>query len=400
MKAGIIVDNEFSSDARVKRQAMILSKYGIEVHVLCFGFKDQYNETEGLFIERIRISKKLKDVLFFFLNTLPFYETIWAIQISRFIKNHQPDILHVHDLYMSKAAFRGIKKSGRKIPMILDLHENYPFQVTTYNWTKGLIRRLLSRPHAWKKKEKEHLDYAGNIIVLSSEYRDQLLQEYPHLKKEKFAVFPNVPDLSAAEYQVKTKVENPFTNGFPIMLYYGIIAERRGIFDALSVFSELVKSDKKLNFLLIGPVDKKDRKLFNTIISREHFGERVIHIPWIESKDFPGWLEISDICIAPFKKNPQHESGIANKIYDYMLGGKPLIVSDCLPQKNLVEKYDCGIVYSDNKELENAIATLADDPFLRRKMGMNGKHAIINTFNTESVKQKLISTYRNLVEYK
>ena len=34
------------------------------------------------------------------------------------------DVLHVHDLYMSKSAAEAIKSSKIKIPLILDLHEN------------------------------------------------------------------------------------------------------------------------------------------------------------------------------------------------------------------------------------------------------------------------------------
>ena len=34
-------------------------------------------------------------------------------------------------------------------------------------------------------------------------------------------------------------------------------------------------------------------------------------------------------------KNEQHESGVANKIFQYMWAGKPLIVSNCLPQQRM-----------------------------------------------------------------
>lgn len=400
MKAGIIVDNEFINDIRVRRQAEILKAGGNQVHVLCFGFGKEYDEPAGINVTRITLSRKYKDTMFFFMNTFPVYESMWAREIGSFIQSHDIQILHVHDLYMSKAAHEGIRRSGRKIPMILDLHENYPFQVTTYNWTKGFLRNLLSHPAAWKKKELEYLGHADRIVVLSSEYRDLLISEYPHLGEERFIVFPNVPDLSAPEYTDVTKAENPFSNEFPILLYYGIIAERRGIFETLGVFSDLVNDGYGLNLLLIGPVDKKDRERFNEMIDKDEFKGRLIHIPWISSNAFPGYLEISDICLAPFRKNPQHESGIANKIYDYMLGGKPLIVSDCRPQKNLVEKYSCGLVFGNEKEFADAIATLAKDEQLRKSMGKNGRSAIINFHNIDIFKERLLTAYRNLISFK
>jgi hypothetical protein len=74
-------------------------------------------------VTRIALSRRYKDAMFFFMNMLPVYEIMWAREISRFILKNNPAVIHVHDLYMSKAAHKGIKRSGRKIPMILDLHD-------------------------------------------------------------------------------------------------------------------------------------------------------------------------------------------------------------------------------------------------------------------------------------
>ncbi len=393
MKTGIIVDNEFLNDIRVRREAEILKSEGYDVHVLCLGFSDSYPDPMGFNITRIRIRRRIKDTLFFFQNLLPAYEWIWSKAISRFIRLENPEIIHVHDLYMSRAAYRGIKKTGRKIRMILDLHENYPFQVTTYNWTKGFFRKHLSRPEEWKKKEQEYLGYADKIIVLSHEYGESLRKKYPWLSEDRFIVFPNVPDINSPEYHNVIPVEKPFSNGYPILLYYGVIAERRGIFETLDVFSGLIKNNHNVNLLLIGPLDKQDRKLFYKLISSDQFKGRLIHIPWINSSDFPGYLAISDICLAPLRKNPQHESGIANKIYDYMLGGKPLVVSDCAPQKNLVEKYKCGIVFSDKNQFSEAIALLLNDETMRKSMGHNGQFAIANSYNISNLKGSLLAGY-------
>ena len=75
-------------------------------------------------------------------------------------------------------------------------------------------------------------------------------------------------------------------------------------------------------FLVIGPVDKKDRERFFSKVNSELLAGRIYYIPWIDLSELNSYLDISDICIAPFHKNPQHESGVANKIFDYMLGKK------------------------------------------------------------------------------
>jgi glycosyltransferase involved in cell wall biosynthesis len=397
MKIGIVVDNELNNDIRVLREIGILKEQGFEIFVLCFGFfksnKEPVSQTQ---ITRINIPRKLRDILFFILNTIPIYEWLWTSNIKKFINNNDLELLHVHDLYMARAAYKGIKKAKKEIPMILDLHENYPFTIITYNWTKGFLRRHISRPDAWKKKEREYMSYADRIIVLSEDFRDTLLELYPEMKSGTFVVLPNVPDLSKPEYKNKGIAVNPFKQKFPIIFYYGVIAERRGIFDALDVLINLVKEDHHVNFLLIGPVDKKDKPLFSEIINSDLLAGRIHHIPWIESIEFPAYLEICDICVAPFHKNPQHESGIANKIYDYMLGGKPVIASNCKPQQNLIEKHNCGIIFENKTEFHDAIIRLLYNKPLRENMGENGRQAIMKEYNTDIVKENLILMYKTL----
>ena len=328
-------------------------------------------------------------------NAIPLYEWFWAAKIKKFIIQNDVEYLHVHDLYMSRAAYKGIRKTNLKIPLILDLHENYPYTVRTYNWTKGFLRRLVSRPDEWEKKEPEYLSYADRIIVLSNDFRDVLLNKYHELEEDRFVVLPNVPDLSQPEYQSKGVANNPFKQEFPIIFYYGVIAERRGIFDTLRVFINLIEEGCSVNFLLIGPVDKKDYPLFSQIVESDLLKDRIHYIPWIESKEFPAYLGISDICLAPFHKNPQHESGVANKIYDYMLGAKPIIASNCKPQQDLIEKHNCGLIFNNTEEFHDAIVKLLDDKQLREEMGENGRKAIILDYNMEIFKENLILVFKN-----
>jgi len=394
MKIGVVVDNELNNDKRVLRELQILKESGYEIFVLCFGFGKIYSDPlSGITIERINLHKKFKDILFLFLNTIPVYEWLWSSRINKFISRYGIEFLHVHDLYMAKAAYTGIKKANKDIPLILDLHENYPFAVTTYNWTKGFFRSLISRPQDWQKNEKEYLGFADRIIVLSNDYRDLLISRYPELSINSFTALPNVPDLSQKEIKGNVSVKDLFKNDFPVLFYYGVIAERRGVFDALNVFTELVNENCQINFLLVGPVDKKDKIRFTAMINADTVANHVHYIPWIESEELAAYLEISDVCIAPFHKNPQHESGVANKIYDYMLGAKPIIASNCIPQQKLIEKHKCGLVFENMKELHDSIIRLAGDDDLRRSMGKNGYDAILKEYNIDLVKENLVSMY-------
>jgi glycosyltransferase involved in cell wall biosynthesis len=398
LKIGVIVDNELNSDKRVLREIKILKDAGHEISVLCLGFRTEYKDpVEEIIISRIRINRRTKDILFFFQNLIPAYEWLWTNKIKKHILRFSPDVIHVHDLYMSKAGRKGIRKSGIKIPMVLDLHENYPYAVLSYNWTKGFLRQLISHPALWQKKEKEYLDYANGIVVLSDDFRDDLRERFPELSNIPFAVLPNVPDLSETERRSVVDLKVKFEENVTVLFYFGVVAERRGIFDVLEALMPLAIKNYPLRLLVIGPIDKKDSGRFFNIINSGVLRDKITYIPWIDASELPAYLSISDICLAPFKKNPHHDSGIANKVFDYMLGQKPVIASDCRPQKNLIEIYDCGIVYTNTEELKEAIIRLLKDPGLRKKMGYNGYMAIMNEYNINVKKNDLLSFY-NLIK--
>ena len=83
MKVGVIVDNEYINDVRVVRETLILRDHGFEVFVLCYGFGKTYKSAgDKITVTRFKINRKLRDIIFFLLNTIPLYEWIWSDQIT------------------------------------------------------------------------------------------------------------------------------------------------------------------------------------------------------------------------------------------------------------------------------------------------------------------------------
>ncbi|MDZ7764218.1 MAG: glycosyltransferase [Melioribacteraceae bacterium] len=127
---------------------------------------------------------------------------------------------------------------------------------------------------------------------------------------------------------------------------------------------------------------RKDQEQFNIYLSSEKLKDKTIYYPWKNIKYFPSYVSTSDVCISPLVKNKQHESGIANKVFQYMLFGKPLIVSNCKPQEILVKENNCGLAFrSEDAELSQKIIELLNDVDKRELMGNNGEKAVHEKYN-------------------
>lgn len=393
MRIGVVVDNEFFEDIRVRTEVEILKNAGHEVFVLHLLFDGSVRKfIDGVQTHAVKINRKKKDLIYATMNWNPMYERLWQDEIESFIWETRIEALHVHDLYLAKAARKGVEMQPNHIPITLDLHENYPYAIQLYEWATKFPRNILVQPNKWLSKEKEYLSYADKIVVLSDFFAD-FLSEKNNIDRSKFTVYPNVPNINFFDgFAID---ENILDKGIKITLFYfGMVAKRRGIYILLEGFKELKKEFSNLELLIIGPVDKKDKVRFYSLIDNE---EDIIHYEWKDMSDFPSYVSYSDICISPLEKNPQHESGVANKVFQYMLYGKPVMVSNCGPQAVLVESTNSGLVYKHDSITDFISKTkeMISDSDKRSEMGTKGKEAIIANYNMENYSRKFLELYNS-----
>lgn len=298
---------------------------------------------------------------------------------------------------MAHPARKAIEKTGSNTSLVLDLHENFPAAVLEYGWTNNKWKRLIAKPHKWKDLEKSYLKKADKVIVLHDSFSRRLQEKYDFLQN-RITVFPNVPDLDVFKKVKYHEEYNDINLEKPIMLYFGMVAERRGIFDSLEALRLVLENEINLNYLIIGPVDKADKKEFEDYIQSQSLNNHIQYIPWISMEELPYFLDMADFCIAPFKVNPQHESGVANKIFQYMYGQKPIIASNCKPQAELISTYDCGIIYKNQQELVKAIQTLSQNKTRRVRQGENGKKALLEHFTLEELSKPFLELFEQTNE--
>jgi glycosyltransferase involved in cell wall biosynthesis len=397
MRIGMILDNEFDGDTRVQNEVLSLTKYGFKVYILCFnhGKKKKLEDFNGATIVRFFFPQVLKNKLRFFNNTfLDAYSYVWSFKIRQFIKEYKISVLHSHDLYMAKSVIVANRKFNLKT--ILDLHENFPAALKSYTWTKSWLGKLLINPDRWIIKEKKLLKKFSKIILISNEFKEVLKNKYPNLE-DKFVVYPNYPNVEKLmDFKIDTNII-PKKDEF-IIFYFGGIAERRGIFTLLESLKILLKTSYLFKVLLIGPVDKSDKQKLNSFLKDKAIRNNIIYYSWRDISFLPSYIHVSDVCVSPLIKNDQHESGVANKVFQYMLFKKPIIVSNCIPQQKIVEEEKCGLVFDSGnpKDLAEKILILYKNLPLREEMGENGRKAVLAKYNLNLANKDLVNMYNNL----
>jgi len=396
---GVVLDNTFDNDHRVNNELKFLQQEGYTIFVLCLTHQQEkvgeYQE-KGLVIQRVFMSSKGKDRLRSLMNWLPIYENFWIRKTEFFLKKYSIDVLHTHDLYMAKAVGTVAKRNG--LPMVLDLHEHYSAAILSYQWATKFPNRFLVMPHLWRKKEADYLAYADRLVVLSDHFKGDLLKKYSFLKADHIFVYPNVPD---AKVLLQLTADPTIVEQYqdkPTFLYFGVNATRRGVFTACEAVKLLAEQQIDCRILLIGPIDKVDASRLKSYQDDPALKDRLVFFPWKDISELKSYVSASLACLSPIVKNDQHESGIANKVFQYMLLERPIIVSDCAPQQQIVEAEDCGLVFrsEDAEDLADKMSTLIQDRTRAEQMGQNGKEAVRLRYNLQKQGQALFALYQNI----
>lgn len=409
MRIGMILDKVFPPDPRVAREASRLAEAGHEVYLYCLSEKDRADDEEykGVALRRYKQSEltyKMSALAY----TLPYYSWVMSKSIRRFLIAHKIQAIHLHDMVAGAAVLRANRSLN--LPLVLDLHENRPEIMRLYKHVRNFPGKLLISPNKWKRKETELVKRADYTITVTEEAKQELM-ERTGLSEERICVVPNAVEESfyadqagktKSKQSVETKSKQHFDDDF-VLLYLGDTGERRGLKTALRAL-QLLKSDatfvektkESLRLVIVGQ-SSFDRELKNFAQSLG-LQDEVSFEGWQEEARFPEYLKVASIGLSPLQRNPHHDTTYANKIFQYMAFGVPVLVSDATAQKRLVQKTESGLIHAADsaEELAAQVKRLYLNREEAKEMGANGKTFVRTEFNWTKQSMALIDLYKQI----
>ena len=390
----MILDALFPPDPRVENEAVSLIKAGHEVFLFClhYGNQKQSEIIKGIHIKRY-LSNKIEYKLSALAYTIPLYTTCMTSKIVNFIKTHTIEAIHIHDIRIAQAVFNANKKYN--LPTVLDLHENRPEIMKFYPHLSKFPGKYLISPKKWINKEEEFIIKSTKVIVVTSESKDEILKrvdveanniiEIPNTVRENFYKNP----------KLFTKISHQYSNKF-VLLYIGDTGIRRGLITAVKSISLIKNKIENIKLVIVGK--NSSDSILKKLVKDLQIESYVDFLGWKDQYLFQSYILSSDILISPLYRNLHHDTTYANKIFQYMSLGKPILVSDAIAQKKIVEKNNTGLVHKEKnaQDFSDKVLILYNNKNLRNELGKNGKEFIENKFSWEKTSNKLLHLYDNL----
>jgi len=390
----MILDAVFPPDPRVENEAVSLVKAGHEVFLFClhYGQQKQSEVINGIEVKRY-LSNTLEYKVSALAYTIPLYTFLMKRKIRQFIKENKVEVLHIHDIRIAGAVF-GVNKKY-KLPTVLDLHENRPEIMRFYPHLLRFPGKYVISSKKWKNKEEEFIRKATTVIVVTSEAKDEIKKRLP-IDTDKIVEVPNTVRQSFYKNpRVYPEILKQYSNSF-VVLYIGDTGLRRGLKTAIKSVHLIKNKIENIKLVIVGK-NTSDIILKN-LVKNLQVEAHVDFLGWKDQSLFQSYILSSAICISPLHRNVHHDTTYANKIFQYMSLGRPVLGSNASAQEKIIKKANAGLIHQDRdvQDFSNKVLELYNNKDLREEFGKNGSEFIENEFSWENTSKKLLHVYANL----
>jgi len=309
----------------------------------------------------------------------------WLRHIWRVARRAHADVILCRDLPLAPACIA----IGRllRIPVILDMAENYPAMLASMHSTgrRGLIDSVVRSPRLARRVERWSLARLDGVMVVVDESGDRIAAD--GVPRDRIAVVSNTPPLE----RLTTNAAVQTATGPMRLVYLGLVEAQRGIGTMLEAMALLRRDHRDVHLVIYG--DGVDGAFF-----RERAAQLGVEPPYVEFRgrvpngEALSALAMAHVGIIPHWSDRSWNTTVPNKLFDYMAAGLAVVTSDAAPCARIVSTTGAGLVYRD-RDPEDLAARLREfeDPRRRVEAATRGRAAIASTYNWESDTSRMLS---------
>jgi len=280
----------------------------------------------------------------------------------------------------------------KKIPFVFEIRDLWPDIPIAIGAIKNKLLITLAR-----YLEKICYREAKKIIVLSKGMLEFLKKRKVPLAK--LIIIPNCADLELFKPEKKNNelrkvfnLEHKF-----IAIHSGAMGYVNGL--EIVVNSAKILKEKKENnivFLLIG--DGKEKQRLKQLVKLWGL-KNVLILDAVPREKLPEILATANLGLMLVRNIKIFETNSANKFFDYLSAGKPILVNYGGWMKEVLEHYKAGVsVEPDNpRAMVETILKLKDDPKWCEEMGRNARKLAEDKFDRIKLTKRLEKIFDEVI---
>ena len=390
----MVLDEPFPPDTRVENEAVSLSQAGFEVMLLSIGPDSRPAEEVygGIKVIRRRLPRQLRNKMRGLAGTVPVLTYFLDHEIRKVFAKYPFDVLHLHDLWLFGGGLRAAARL--KVPVVGDLHENYPEVLQHYAWSTRLPGRLFISIPRWRRLEKRWVNALDRVIFVVEEMRERCSEI--RLPEAHQVIVPNTINVREVdECGTHARIVNSLRKDVAFV-YTGTINLHRGLDIVIRAMPQVL-AQTPCKLVIVG--EGRIRKELEALSVECGVAERVEFHGWKDRSLLKSYILGSQVCLAPHVKGAHNDASAPHKLFHYMYLKRPVLVTNCISMERVVTAAQCGTVvhYGDVEAMAGAMTWLARDSDLARELGENGHRAVVDRYNWDATVRPMIRMYRELI---
>ncbi len=396
MKILYIWDSDYPWDVRAEKICTTLAESGFEVHLAARN-KKRRSVKEQLGAITIHRLKAFKSNFANEYLSFPFFANpIWLYFINRIIKTEDIKLIIVRDLPLAITGILVARKN--RIPCVFDMAENYVAMLKDI-WKKHKFKGMnivVRNPHLANLVENYSLKKMDHILVVVDESVKFLKSK--NVPENQITIVGNTPSYHEIKNgNNRVKLDEDILKRFEsryAAIYTGGIQMGRGIQLVFEAIPEIIKKIPEFLFVVVG--DGYASVNLKKMIQNNNLSEYVFWVGWVEHKMVYEYIRNSNVGLIPHLTTEHVNTTIPNKIFDYMALELPIVASDAIPMKRIIEEEKCGIVFKsgDASSLSKSIIRVKEES---TGYGSNGKIAVEKKFNWEVDGRRLVEAVKSVL---
>lgn len=337
MQIVMLLSNDLYRDARVQRESRALVAAGHQVTVVATKSErtSRRENLDGINVIRVDIQRRGPAILW---NII-----LWPWRFSGLADEALAlpmDVLHAHDLDVLGPARRLARRRG--VPLVYDSHELFLASLNQgfRPGATGLRRWLQCAAVGWMRKIGHYVERRGYrqavAHITTNESYSQILGEMygppPPLPVDNYPPYREAFGSTALRDRLGIPAESY------IVLYQGNFTYGRGLEQFLDAIAQL---EPFYEAVLIGwgwiEADLREQAQQLGVSDRVHF---VSTVPASELLELTMSADLGIMTTDPI--NDSRHFCTSNKLFEYLMAGLPVVVSDLPENRKVLERYPVG----------------------------------------------------------
>jgi len=265
---------------------------------------------------------------------------------------------------------------------IVDLWPDVPIEM-------GIIK------NKWLQKfvlqvEKATYNQAHSIICLSEGMKERIIQK--GIPRDKIKIAHNGTNCTLF-FPSKDKANAKQTLGYAkddfLVLYAGTIGIANGLEFLVDIAVTL--NEPSIKFLILGNGNSEQKVKEYALLKQVNNLAFINYVPKYLVRTY---FDAANVGMVTFAQYPILETNSANKFFDYLASGLPVLINYNGWQKQYLNKYQCGMSCTNSDDMAAYIQYLFENQNIVLQMGKNARNLAVDKFERVKIANSIAELFK------